>query len=352
MRMLNRTIEKITPLDTALLSAVQQKMDNKTKPPGSLGRLEDLAIQMSLIQQNLQPHIDRKALFVFAADHGVAAEGVSAYPAEVTGQMVLNFLSGGAAINVLCRHGDIGLKIVDMGVKADFDDHPDLIKKKVRNGTRNFVTQPAMTTDETRIAIEAGMRVFLEESQRQLIDIVGVGEMGIANSSSATAIICAITGSAPDRVTGRGTGIDDTTLNRKAGIIQKALDLHQLEKADGLEILSKVGGFEIAGMVGMVLAAAAGKCAVVLDGLISTAAGLVAYHLCPHIGGYLMSGHRSIEIAQGNALAHMHLEPIVDLSMRLGEGTGAALAMGTVEAACRVMREMASFEEAGVSNKS
>lgn len=349
--MLNRMIEKIEPIEEELLSAAQHKIDNKTKPPGSLGRLENLALQMSLIQHNLNPQVDRKALFVFAADHGIAEEGVSAYPAEVTGQMVLNFLAGGAAINVLCRHSDINLTIVDMGVNAEFDDHPDLIKKKVRKGTRNFTSRAAMTLGEAETAVEAGMSIFLEQHRHQRIDIVGVGEMGIANTSSATAIICAITGSSPVQVTGRGTGVDDKVLAHKADTIQKALDLHRLENAHGMEILCKVGGYEIAGIVGMVLAAAVEKCAIVLDGLISTAAGLVAYHLCPHIGGYLISGHRSVEAAQQNALAHMHLEPIVDLSMRLGEGTGAALAMGTIEAACHIMREMASFEEAGVSNK-
>lgn len=339
----------ITAVDEKLRPEVQYKIDNKTKPLGALGKLEDLALRLSLIQERLDPELHKKTLFVFAADHGIAESGVSAYPAEVTGQMVQNFLDGGAAINVLCRHHDIDLRVVDMGVKTDFDDHPLLIKKKIRRGTRNFALQPAMTPDEALAAIQAGMDVFTQAHDHTPIDIIGLGEMGIANTSSASAIISVITGISPQAATGRGTGVDDKGLEHKSETIEKALAFLAPDPKDGFDVLSKVGGFEIAGIVGALLAAAAHKSTVVLDGLISTAAGLIAYTICPAVGGYLISGHKSVETAQKAALAHMGLNPLIDFNMRLGEGTGAALAIDIADAACKIMREMASFDEAGVS---
>jgi len=347
---LDRVVGAIHPANADLLPAAQHKIDNKTKPLGALGKLESCGIRMSLIQNRLDPTIRRKALLVFAGDHGITEEGVSAFPAEVTGQMVINFLNGGAAINVLCRHHDIDLKVVDMGVNADFEDHPDLIRKKVRKGTRNFAIQDAMTAGEAVTAVENGMEVFLNENESSHIHIVGMGEMGIGNTTSASAIICAVTGISPRVATGRGTGVDDKGLEHKRKTIQKVLDFHTLNPDNGMEILQKIGGFELAGIAGAVLAAASKGCAVVLDGLISTAAGLVAYQIQPEIGGYLFSGHKSVEIAQKAALDHMGLDPLIDFNMRLGEGTGAALAIDAIDASCRIMREMASFDEAGVSN--
>jgi nicotinate-nucleotide--dimethylbenzimidazole phosphoribosyltransferase len=341
----------IQPVAQHLRPSIQQKIDNKTKPLGALGKLEDLALQLGLIQNSLNPRIDRKFLFVFAADHGIAEEGVSAYPAEVTGQMVTNFLEGGAAINVLCRHHHIDIGIVDMGVRAHFDDHPDLRKKKIGMGTRNFAVEAAMTTAEARRAVEGGMDVFMTEHAKARIDIVGLGEMGIGNTTAASAIISAVTGITPAEATGRGTGIDDKGIERKAEIIEKALRFHDPRPGDGFEILQKVGGFEIAGIVGAVLAAASQKSVVVLDGVISTAAGLIAYLINPDIQGYLISGHQSTEPAHKAALSYLKLEPVVDFQMRLGEGTGAALTISVAETAARIMREMASFEQAGVSNK-
>ena len=344
-------IQTIEPVNTELLPTARHKIDNKTKPIGSLGRLEELALQAALIQGDLNPRLDRKAMFVFAGDHGVAAEGVSAFPAEVTGQMVANFLSGGAAINVLCRHNDIDIRIVDMGVKVDFDDHPDLLQKKVGKGTRNFAVQEAMTAAEMDMALANGMDVFLTENRKQKIDIVGLGEMGIANTTCASAIISAVTNLPPEEAAGRGTGIDDAGLEHKAQVIRKALDFHRPDPADGFDILRKIGGYEVAGIAGAVLAAASCRTMVVLDGVISTAAGMIAYLINPAIKDCLVSGHRSVESAQGAALAHMGLDPLIDFQMRLGEGTGAALTIDIVDAACRIMREMASFEDAGVSNK-
>jgi len=350
-RLFDRICGAIAAADTKLLPAARHKIDNKTKPLGALGRLEDLAVQMSLIQQTLAPRGDHKTLFVFAADHGVTEEGVSAYPAEVTAQMVANFLNGGAAINVLCRHHGIDMHIVDMGVAADLPAHPDLIDRKIRKGTRNFALEPAMTRREAIRALEAGMDCFLDAHAHKPIHLLGLGEMGIGNTTAASAIVCAVTGIAPERATGRGTGIDDAGMRHKIEVIRKVLDFHRPAAADGLDILCKVGGFEIAGIAGAALAAASMGVAVILDGVISTAAGLIAYLIQPQIRDYLISGHRSVEAAQAAALEKMGRVPLIDLDLRLGEGTGAALAMDMVDAACRVMREMASFDEAGVAHK-
>ncbi len=344
-------IDDIKPVEKYLQPAAQSKIDNKTKPLGALGKLEDLAIQMSMIQDTLNPSIQDKILFVFAADHGITKEGVSAYPAEVTWQMVQNILNGGAAINVLCRHYKIDIRVLDMGVNADFDNHPLLIKKKIRKGTRNFAIQEAMTAQEAAIAVKSGMDAFLSHYSNQPIDIIGLGEMGIGNTTSASAIISAVTGITSKEATGRGTGIDDKGLKHKTEIIEKALNFHRPDPKNGMELLCKIGGYEIAGIAGAVLAAASKRTAVVLDGLISTAAGLIAYQICPDIGGYLIAGHKSVEVAQKAALTYMNLEPVIDFNMRLGEGTGAALAIDTVDAACLIMGEMASFDDAGVSNK-
>jgi len=344
-------IKSIAPVDPAFKAPAQEKIDNKTKPLGALGTLEQLALQMSIIQQNLNPHINRKGLFVFAGDHGITEEGVSAYPRKVTRQMVKNFLDGGAAINVLCHHHHIDMKIVDMGVDADFDPHPDLIVKKVRKGTRNFALEPAMSRQEMFTALGYGMSVFLESHDASPMDIVGVGEMGIGNTTSASAIIATICGITPGQATGRGTGVDNKGLSHKTEVIEKALAFQQPDPRDGLDILEKVGGYEIAGIAGAVLAAASRGCAVVLDGVISTAAGLVACVINPDIRGYLISGHKSIEVAQKSALEYMDITSVIDFKMRLGEGTGAALTMDTAEAACKIMCEMASFDDAGVAGK-
>ncbi len=343
--------DRVRPVDQTLRAAAQTKIDNKTKPLGALGGIEDLALQMSLVQKTLSPVVRKKALFVFAGDHGITEEGVSAYPSEVTAQMVENFLAGGAAINVLCRHHDIDIKIVDMGVKADFKDHPDLIRKKVARGTRNFALEPAMTEQEVTRALDSGMEVFFASHEACKIDVVGLGEMGIGNTTPASAIISCVTGISPAEATGRGTGVDDQGLRHKTEVIERALAFQRVDPKNGVEILRKIGGFEIAAMAGAVLAAASTGTAVVLDGVISTAAGLVASVINPDVNGYLISGHKSVEKAQEAALRFMALEPVVDFRMRLGEGTGAALTMDIVDVACKIMNEMASFDDAGVSKK-
>ncbi len=327
------------------------KIDNKTKPLGALGIVEELAVKMCLIQKNLNPILKNKALFVFASDHGIAEEGVSAFPQEVTQQMVLNFLNGGAAINVLSRHNEIDLSIIDIGVKGPKNSHKDLITQRIAEGTKNFAMQPAMTIEDAQKSIDIGYNTFLNKNKLKKIDILGLGEMGIANTTSATAIISTITQLSPKECTGRGTGVDNEGLKHKTEVIEKAIKFHKPYKNDALDILSKIGGFEIGGMAGAALAAAESGCAVVLDGLISTAAGLIAYLINPNISQYFISGHKSVEVGHKAALSHMSLTPVLDLNMRLGEGTGAALTIDLVDASCSIMREMASFEEAGVSGK-
>ena len=343
------TVSGITPLSKELIPKAVAKMDNKTKPLGALGTLETLGIRMSLIQNSLNPEIRQKNIFVFAGDHGITEEGVSAFPSEVTGEMVKNFLNGGAAINVLCRHHNIDMKVVDMGVIKEFPPHPDLIMAKVARGTKNFALQDAMTWEEMIKALENGIKVFLDAHAEKPIDIVGLGEMGIGNTTSASAIISTITGISPAQAAGRGTGVDNKGLEHKIEVIEKVLNFHGLDPLDGFQILQKIGGFEIAGIAGAVLAAASRGCAVVLDGVISTAAGLIAFVINPNIQGYLISGHKSVEKAQKAALAHMNLEPVIDFNMRLGEGTGAALAIDAAQTACKIMDEMASFDDAKIS---
>lgn len=341
----------IAPLSEEMRAEAQKKIDFKTKPLGALGILETLAVQMSSIQKSLNPVITRKSLFVFAADHGIAEEGVSAFPQEVTQQMVQNFLDGGAAINVLSRHNGIDLTIVDIGTKGSENTHPDLITCKIARGTKNFALERAMSRDEAERALAAGAHVFRTKQSEKPIDILGLGEMGIANTTSATAIISTITGLSPAECTGRGTGVDDQGLEHKIEVLEKALAFQKPDRSDAIDILSKIGGFEIAGIAGAALAAAENGSAVVLDGLISTAAGLIAYTINPAVADYFIAGHKSVEVGHTAALKHMGLSPVLDMQMRLGEGTGAALTIDLVDAACRIMREMATFEEAGISGK-
>ncbi len=341
----------IKPLSEELFAKAQEKIDNKTKPLGALGTLERLSVQLSLIQNSLTPAIKRKALIVFAADHGIAEEGVSAFPQEVTGQMVENFVKQGAAINVLCKHNNIDLVIVDVGVKSDLILHPDIINERVANGTQNFALQPAMTEEQVYAALKVGVDTFNKMYSKEPIDILGLGEMGIANTSSATAIISVVTKESVDSCAGRGTGVDNQALEHKVKVIKKALAFHKPTSHNAIEILQKVGGFEIAAIAGAALAAAAKGCAVVLDGLISTSAGLAAYLINAEAGKYFIAGHKSVEQGHIYALKHMGLEPVLDLGMRLGEGTGAALTINLVEASAKIMCDMATFESAGVSKK-
>lgn len=346
-----KVLNSINPINKNLEAEIQEKIDNKTKPLGSLGVLEDIARKLCLIQKNLNPSVDKKGSMVFAADHGITEEGVSAFPKEVTQQMVFNFLNGGAAINSFCNNSSIDLKIIDMGVDCDFEDLRVSKKYKIAKGTENFAKTLAMTREQAILAIEKGMEAFFDFYEENPIDIVGLGEMGIGNTSSSSAVISAICNIDIASVVGRGTGIDDAGFNHKIEVLQKAMDLHKPDSNDGLDVLSKVGGYELAGMAGAALAAASKGVAIMFDGLISTAAALIAYRICPFIKDYAFSGHKSVEIGQKTALNLLELRPLLDLNMRLGEGTGAAIAMSIVDNAAAFMRNMASFDDAGVSNE-
>jgi nicotinate-nucleotide--dimethylbenzimidazole phosphoribosyltransferase len=334
-----------------LLARAQHAIDRKTKPPGSLGRLEEIAIQLCAIQQTLTPRVDAKAMLVFAADHGITAEGVSAYPSSVTPQMVANFLAGGAAINAFCRLGNIELTIVDVGVDHDFEHAAGLVCRKVRRGTRNFALGEAMTGDEAELAIGAGIEAVETAIATSSAKAIGLGEMGIGNTTSAAAIVAAITGADAASVVGRGAGLDDEGVAHKIEVVRRAIEHHRPDSSDPLDVLRKVGGYEIGAIAGAVLAAAACRRAVVLDGLISTAGALLAWRMAPGVRNYLFFGHRSVEIGHGAALDVLGGRPLLDLGLRLGEGTGAALAMHLLDAACRFMGEMASFESAGVADR-
>jgi nicotinate-nucleotide--dimethylbenzimidazole phosphoribosyltransferase len=340
----------IPPLDHAAMEAARERQNTLTKPPGSLGRLEDLSIQLAGIYGDPMPTIEHKVIVTMAGDHGVVAEGVSAFPQEVTPQMVLNFLNEGAAINVLARHADARVVIVDMGVASDFDAHPGLVDKKVAPGTENLARGPAMSRQQALQALTAGAEVVEAELERGL-DILVLGEMGIGNTTPSTAIAAALTGLAPSEIAGRGTGVDDEGLARKIEAIERGLAVNQPDPDDAVDVLAKVGGFEIGGMAGAMVAAAAHGRPVLVDGFISTAAAMLAVGLAPAIRPYLIAGHLSDECGHRAMLDWLELEPLLDLNLRLGEGTGAALSLSLAEAACKILSEMATFAEAGVSGE-
>jgi len=348
MSSLTSTIASIRPLDAAAMARARARQDDLTKPQGSLGRLEALSIQMAGITGKERPCIRDKAVIVMAGDHGVAREGVSAYPAEVTPQMVLNFLRGGAAINVLARHVGARVTVVDMGVASDIPPQPGLVIRKVAYGTQSLRSGPAMTREQALQAVEAGIEVLEAELARGL-DIVATGDMGIGNTTPSSAIVAAVTGLPVAQVTGRGTGIDDGRLAQKVAVIEEGLRVNRPNPADGLDVLAKVGGFEIGGIAGVILGAAAHRMPVVVDGFISTAGAVIAALLAPGAKDYMISGHKSVEIGHWAMLQYLGLVPLVDLDLRLGEGTGAVLGMGLVEAACKILDEMATFSSAGVS---
>jgi nicotinate-nucleotide--dimethylbenzimidazole phosphoribosyltransferase len=313
---------------TKLETRIRRRLDSLTKPQGSLGRLEEIALQVGLIQGTDMPAIGRKAMLLFCADHGVVEEGVSPFPQEVTAQMVANFRAGGAAITVLCRQYGIDPVIVDMGVGKP---------------TRNFARGPAMSREEAQRAIETGIEHAAD------CDLLGAGEMGIGNSTSAAALLCAFTGISPVEAAGRGTGLDDAGVTRKAEVIARALALHRLDRNDAIGVLSALGGFEIAAIVGLILGAAQKRRVVVLDGFISCSAALVVRAMEPAALDYVVYSHRSAERGHRWMLEALGARPLLDLDMRLGEGSGAAIGISLVEAAVRLYREMATFDGAGVS---
>ena len=351
MKKLKDVLARIEPIEESWFEVAQHDLDALTKPPGSLGRLEEIARRLVAIRRERKPCLGRKVIFVMAGDHGVVAEGVSAFPQEVTPQMVQNFLNGSAAINVLARHVGADVVIADIGVASDIEPHPQLVVKKIGHGTGNIAREPAMRRDQAVASLEAGIALFESEAQTRGIGIVGTGDMGIGNTTPSSAIISGITGQSPAEVTGRGTGIDDEQWTHKVRIIEQALRVNQPDPEDGVDVLAKVGGFEIGAIAGLILAAASQRVPVVMDGFISTAGALIATTLQPSVSGYLFAAHRSAEAGHKAVLDRMGWHPILDLEMRLGEGTGAVLAMGIIEAAAKILSEMATFEHAGVSGK-
>lgn len=350
MKLLDATLARIKPVDPALLTSAQALLDNKTKPLGSLGRIEEFGRRYAAILENTKPVLGKKVIFTFAGDHGVVAEGVSAFPAEVTPQMVFNFLNGGAGVNVLARHAGAEVRVVDMGVNFDFGAVPGLIDRKVARGTKNLAKGPAMSREEAVAALEAGIALALE-AKADGITMLGTGDMGIGNTTPSSAIIAAFSGKSVRELTHRGTGINDAALEKKICAIESGLTVNRPDPADPLDVLAKVGGFEIAGIAGLVLGAAAAGIPVVVDGFISTAGALIASELHPSVKEYIFAAHKSVEIGHTFMLERIGAEPILDLQLRLGEGTGAALAMTLIEAGVKVLTEMASFADAGVSEQ-
>ncbi|MBI5482896.1 MAG: nicotinate-nucleotide--dimethylbenzimidazole phosphoribosyltransferase [Deltaproteobacteria bacterium] len=348
MDCIKATLDRIKPVNPDLLERAQLLLDNKTKPLGSLGRLEEFARRVSAISGSQQPDVSKKVVFTFAGDHGIVEEGVSLFPKEVTPQMVLNFLSGGAGINVLARHVGADVRVVDVGVDYDFAEVTGLIHKKVSNGTQNFAKGPAMTREEMLTALNVGIELA-EQCRIEGVGLVGTGEMGIGNTTPSSAIIAAISGKTVAEVTHRGTGIGDEALLNKIRVIEQGLGINKPDPADPLDVLTKVGGLEIAAIAGLVLGCAANSIPVVIDGFISTAGALIASELHPNVRDYIFAAHQSVEIGHRFMLERIGARPILDLDFRLGEGTGAALAMGLIEAGVKILNEMATFEQAGVS---
>lgn len=354
MGRLNTTIRKITGVNSELMQEAQNNLDNLTKPLGSLGRLEELAKTIAGITSNKAPQLKNKVIFTFAADHGITEEGTSAFPKEVTAQMIYNFLNGGAGVNVLARHAGARVVVADLGVaeriKIQESKFRNFKDRKIAYGTANFLKDRAMTEKEALRSVETGIEVF-EDELKSGIDIAGTGEMGIGNTASASAIAAAITGKPPEQLTGRGTGIDDRALKNKIAVIKKALTLHSPDPDNAIDILSKIGGFEIGGLAGVILAAASHKVPVVIDGFISGAAALIAYLLEAKSAQYMIASHCSAECGHKIILEHLKLKPILDLNLRLGEGTGAALGISIAEASVKILTEMATFKGANVSNR-
>jgi len=348
MASLEKVIQGIGPLNEKAMRAARQREDSLTKPRGSLGRLEELSIRVAGIRGEIAPRLHHKAIVVMAADHGVVAEGVSLYPQEVTAQMVQNILCGGAGINVLARQIGARVVVVDMGVAGELEPHSDLVSRKVAWGTRSMMRGPAMSREDALTAVEEGIEVVEKQLEKGL-DITGTGDMGIGNTTASSAITAAITGEPVAKVTGRGTGIGERQFAHKVMVIEEALKVNQPDSNDGLDVLAKVGGFEIGGLVGVMLGAAAHRIPIVIDGFISGAAALIATRMAPNLGDFLIAAHVSAERGHRVALRHLGLNPLFDLRMRLGEGTGAALAIFIIEAAVRALAEMATFGEAGVS---
>ncbi len=345
---LEHAVDAIRPPDADAMSRAAARQATLTKPPGSLGQLEELSIWLAGILRTEQPRIGGKAIVIAAADHGVVAQGVAAYPQDVTAQMVLNFLSGGAAINVMCRQLGIRQIIVDAGVATELPPHSDLRSLGIGRGTTDMTQGPAMTREQARACLEAGISLA-QECVESGIDLIGTGDMGIGNTTASAAITSVVTGLPPEETTGDGAGRPAAGLDHKVEVIKRAIDVNRPDPADGLAVLSGVGGFEIGVLTGVMIGAAASGRPVVLDGFISGAAGLIANAIASATRDYMIAAHLSAERGHHSVLDFLNLTPLLDLNMRLGEGTGTALAMPIIEAAAATLSDMATFDEAGVS---
>ena len=349
-RELRERLAVIEPLKKEFFDQAQNRLDRLTKPQGSLGQLEEIARRYVAMVENIRPRVREKIIYTFAGDHGVTAEGVSAYPKDVTPQMVYNFLRRGAAINVLAGHAGSKVVVVDIGVDHSFEPAEGLMIRKVARGTGNIARGPAMSREQALRAISVGLEMA-DHARSQGADLVGTGEMGIGNTTPSSAILAALTGLPVNQVTHRGTGLDEVGLVSKVRTIEKALEVNSPDPKDPLDVLSKVGGFEIAGIAGLIIGCAGHRIPVVVDGFISTAGAMIAVALNPRAREYLFASHRSVEVGHQFMWEYIGQRPILDLSLRLGEGTGAALAMSLIEASVKILNEMATFAEAGVSGK-
>ncbi|MCM8766693.1 MAG: nicotinate-nucleotide--dimethylbenzimidazole phosphoribosyltransferase [Candidatus Omnitrophica bacterium] len=350
MDKIKEVVSKIEPINENIGVKIQAKLDNLTKPLGSLGKLEQLAKKIGMIKNTITPNVENKYIFVFAADHGVCEEKISAYPQEVTQQMVYNFLNGGAGINVLARQINAKVIVIDIGVKKKIiTESKNFIDRKINFGTKNMKKEPAMTKKEATSSIEVGIEIV--ESMKDKIDIAGVGDMGIGNTTPASAITSVLTGCKVEDCTGRGTGIDEQTYKRKIEVIKEAIKRNNVDKDDPIDVLSKVGGFEIGGIAGVILSCAKNRIPVVIDGFISSCGALIAYEINKKVKDYIIPSHISVEKGHRIILEHIGLEGLFDLNMRLGEGTGACIGIFLCECGVKILNEMATFEQAGVSKK-
>jgi nicotinate-nucleotide--dimethylbenzimidazole phosphoribosyltransferase len=347
---IQKTLDQILPVSASDLDKAQRRLDSLTKPPGSLGRLEELARRYVAIKGVDAPSIPKKFVYIFAADHGIARAGVSAYPPEVTPQMVQNFLKGGAAINVLAKHVSAEIGVVDIGVNFDFQKCPGLIHKKIAFGTGDISKGPGMTRAQAEEALQIGIDLA-KKSADNGIDVLATGDMGIGNTTPATAIMSVYGNKTTGQVAGKGTGIDNATLEKKINLIEQAIKINSPNKEDPIDVLAKLGGFEIAGIAGLILGGASQKTPVIIDGLISGAAAVIAYKLNSIVKDYIFTSHRSQEPGHEILFHLLGQPPLFDFGMRLGEGTGAVLGMSILDASIKIYTQMATFEEAGVTTK-
>ena len=346
--LINEIVSRIKHIPQSAYENVKKRLDNLTKPVGSLGRLEELAQRYVAIRGVDNPKLEKKVIFTFAGDHGVADDGVSAYPKEVTPQMVLNFLRGGAGVNVLARHVGAEVVVVDIGVDYDFKPSNGLLIKKIARGTRNMAKCPAMSREDAVKGIEVGIELAKDWSKKN-VDIIGTGDMGIGNTTPSSAITAVMTEEPVENVTGRGTGINDEAFKKKVDIIKEAIRINKPDAKDPIDVLSKVGGYEIAGIAGLILGAASRRIPVVVDGFISGAGALIASCIQPAVRDYIFASHLSVEKGHMAVIKKLGNNALLDLNLMLGEGTGAALGIGLVEAGFKILTQMATFESAGVS---